>query len=180
MTTSIASLLSTALSPTGAVFANQLNEPIVAQATEDTFLVKENSNFEKAIQMLEKNNEVELANDLQEFFEDKTVTPENKDQLVTEFLMYTNSGSLAPSIPGGIQTQSIAGGTAAVLGAIAAAMAVTKGMYEAGQYAARQVDSRGILTKSQYKPNGGLWMTAITVGVGWSAALGFDDYMYGR
>lgn len=67
-----------------------------------------------------------------------------------------------------------------VLATIAAAMAVTRGMYEAGYYAARQLHTRGMLTKEQYKPNGGWWMAGIAVAFGIPASLGFDDYMYNR
>lgn len=46
--------------------------------------------------------------------------------------------------------------------------------------AARQLHTRGMLTKEQYKPNGGWWMAGIAVAFGIPASLGFDDYMYNR
>ncbi|MDT2734444.1 hypothetical protein SDC9_99556 [bioreactor metagenome] len=63
---------------------------------------------------------------------------------------------------------------------ISGALAIIQGMYNVGRYAAKQCVSRGILSKKEYKPNGGWIMAGITASFGFPAALGFDDYMYNR
>ncbi|MDR2833405.1 MAG: hypothetical protein LBV67_06800 [Streptococcaceae bacterium] len=68
----------------------------------------------------------------------------------------------------------------AVLGAIAAAIAIGKGLYGAGRYAAMQAVSRGWISKTQYRRNGGGYYWSIVAGFGFFVANGFDDYMWDR
>lgn len=47
------------------------------------------------------------------------------------------------------------------LGAIASAIALGKGLYGAGRYAARQCVSRGWMSCAQYKRNGGYYWAIV-------------------
>ncbi|HLQ40606.1 MAG TPA: hypothetical protein VK118_06550 [Tetragenococcus sp.] len=62
----------------------------------------------------------------------------------------------------------------AILGAIAAAIAIGRGLYDAGRYAAKQSVSRGWLSKKQYKKNSGKYYWAIVAGFGFFAANEFS------
>ena len=165
---SILSLLGTMVVPTAQAFASQTQSESSFQENEGYFLDERNQHFMTVVDTIRSNGNSALADDLYSFFNGKIVTSQNRDQLVLEFEDYYNR---RPQTRAAMST---------VLATIAAAMAVTRGMYEAGYYAARQLHTRGMLTKDQYKPNGGWWMAGIAVAFGIPASLGFDDYMYNR
>ncbi len=102
------------------------------------------------------------------YFYGKTVTPENREELLNGFIDHLSTQ----------QQSRIA--LESILAIVGGAIAVISGMYNAGRYAAKQCVSRGILSKKNYKPNGGWIMTGIAVSFGLPAAMGFDDYMYDR
>jgi hypothetical protein len=74
---------------------------------------------------------------------------------------------------------------AAVVGIIAGSIAIGKGAYQAGQYAAQQANDRGIITKRQWRQNSnrnyslllGSCLGMSTV-FGAFAANGFNDWMW--
>ncbi|MDR3241274.1 MAG: hypothetical protein LBT37_03785 [Lactobacillaceae bacterium] len=67
----------------------------------------------------------------------------------------------------------------AVLGAIAAVIAIGKYGYDAGRYGAMRLSDSGVVTRGTYKNYPALY-PAVTATFGVMVGLGFDDWMRGR
>ncbi|MBO0480815.1 hypothetical protein [Candidatus Enterococcus courvalinii] len=164
--------ISGALAPTVTVLAEENNQIKLTNeqtSTQETYVLNENNqNYNQAVKYLKENASSFSVKYFEAYFYGKTVTSKNRDELLNGYLEFL---STKPHSRVGIEV---------ILGIIASAIAIIQGMYNVGRYAAKQCVSRGILSKKEYKPNGGWIMAGITASFGFPAALGFDDYMYNR
>ncbi|WP_271328221.1 hypothetical protein [Lactococcus muris] len=98
----------------------------------------------------------------------KEISQEDGEKLLDEYANLLDRQRLAP-----------VAAAAAVASLIWAGINIGKSFYSAGRYAAMQALSRRWTTRTAYKRNSKpYWFTISTISF-W-AALGFDDFMYGR
>lgn len=137
----------------------------VKAAEVSSISTNENLFSPKKINATLENFKIFLANKGLTIEEAKQLNSSEKEEIIQEYIDYLSTARVGINV---------------IFGAITAAMTIVTGLYNAGHYAARQLDTRGILTKKEYKPNGGWIMAGIIAAFGIPAAMGFDDYMYNR